>query len=454
MKKFLSALLAIIMLLSITACGSTTEAPAASEAPAEGSEPAPAESAEPDYSMYEVNEPVTITFWHNYSNEKRAAFLQEMCDKFHEENPLITVDLVLIGGYPVIAEQVAGALAAGGEGLPTLSTMNTPRLQPFAASEIIEPLDPYLEAYGLDRSEYYEGMMEAMTYSDGQLYGLPFGISAGCCIYNKTLLDELNLPFPETWEEFKVWCKDVTEATGKPAFGFAYDFNYLNTFFLNVTGIDPLGDGTVSALDDERVISFVKDVRELVENGYALYMGTSVNGAQEDQQAAFKIGEIAAYTDTSSGIANIMKVVDFEVGTAIGVTGTNEAPVSTVSGATLLVYADNDQLEKNAAVQFLLFLTNAENISRWSVETGMFAVRPACDLSAMYAQYPGAEGVFEHADRIVAKNPSTAMQKCMEAVAGVFGEYVKGNIAEADFDAQWANLKAEVDGMLADAAAG
>ena len=84
----------------------------------------------------------------------------------------------------------------------------------------------------------------------------------------------------------------------------------------------------------------------------------------------------------------------------------------------------------------------------------MFAVRPACDLSAMYEQYPGAEGVFEHADRIVAKNPSTAMQKCMEAVAGVFGEYVKGNISEADFDAQWANLKAEVDGMLADAAAG
>lgn len=454
MKKFVCALLAVLMLVSMTACGGKTEAPSAAdpaEAPAEA--PAAETPAEPDYSMYEVNEPVTITFWHNYSNEKRAAFLQEVADKFHEENPLITVDLVLIGGYPVIAEQVAGALAAG-EGLPTLSTMNTPRLQPYAASEIIEPLDPYLEAYGLDRSEYYEGMMQAMTYSDGQLYGLPFGISAPCCIYNKTLLDELGMPFPEKWEDFKVWCKDVTEATGKPAFGFAYDFNYLNTFFLNVTGIDPLGDGTVSALDDERVISFVKDVRELVQNGYALYMGTSVNNAQEDQQAAFKIGEIAAYTDTSSGIANIMKVVDFEVGTAIGVSGTDKEPITTVSGATTLVYADNDQQEKNAAVQFLLYLTNAENISKWAVDTGMFAVRPACDLSAMYEKFPGAEGVFENADKVMAKNPSTAMQKCMEEVAGVFGAYVKGDIAEADFDAQWATLKAEVDDMLADAANG
>ena len=449
MKKFLCALLAVIMLMGMTACGSKTEAPAT--APADS----PAEpAAEADSSMYEVTEPVTITFWHNYSNEKRAAFLQEVCDKFHEENPLITVDLVLIGGYPVLAEQIAGALAAGGEGLPALSTMNVPRLQPFAASEIIEPLDPYLEAYGLDRSEYYEGMMDAMTYSDGQLYGIPFGMSAGCCIYNKTLLDELNLPFPETWEDFKVWCKDVTEATGKPAFGFAYDFNYLNTFILNVAGIDPLGDGTVSALDDERIINFAKDVRELIANGYALYMGTSVNNAQEDQQAAFAMGEIAAYTDTSTGIGNIMNVVDFEVGTAIGVTGTDADPVSTVSGAALFVYADNDQIKKNAAVQFIIDLTNAENISKWATDTCMFAVRPSCDLSAMYEKYPGAEGVFDHADKIVAKNPSSAMQKCMEAVAGVFGEYVKGNIAEADFDAQWATLKDEVDGMLADAANG
>lgn len=452
MKNFLSALLAIVMLLSLTACGTKNETPAEVKGETISEESTVGESEATEPSPYEVTEPVTITFWHNYSNEERLKFLEDVCKQFHEENPLITVEPVLIGGYPVIAEQIAGALAAGGEGLPALSTINVPRIPPFAGSGILEPLDNYFEAYGLDRSEYHKGMLQAMVYSDGQTYGIPFGMSAPCCIYNQTLLDELGLPFPEKWDEFMVWCKEVTEATGKPAFSFAYDFNYMNTFFINVTGIDPLGDGKVSVLDDERIIRFAKDVRELVENGYAVYMGTSVNGAQADMQAAFKIGEIAAYTDTSSGIANIMKAVDFNVGCCIGVSGTEAEPTTTVSGATLIVFADKEQNEKNAAFQFMTYLTNAENGATWANMTAMFPVRPSCDLTPMYEKFPGSEGVFAHGDKVLPKNPSSAMQKCMEAVAGVFGEYVKGDIAEADFDARWATLKEEVDGMLADAA--
>jgi ABC-type glycerol-3-phosphate transport system substrate-binding protein len=226
----------------------------------------------------------------------------------------------------------------------------------------------------------------------------------------------------------------------------------MNTFFLNVAGIDPLGDGTVSALDDPRITSFVQDMRDLIDAGYCSYVGASVNNAQDDMMAAFSLGEIAAYTDTSSGIGSIIKKVDFEVGTAVGVSGTSADPVSTVSGACLVIYADHDQNTKNAAFQWATYLTNAENSSAWSVQTCMFPVRKSCDISAMYEKYPGAEGVFENADKIVGKNKSPAMQSAMETVAGVVGEYVKGNVAKSDFDSTWANLKKEVDGILADAA--
>ena len=69
----------------------------------------------------------------------------------------------------------------------------------------------------------------------------------------------------------------------------------------------------------------------------------------------------------------------------------------------------------------------------------------------MYEKYPGAEGVFDHSDKIVGKNKSPVMQAAMEVVAGAVGEYVKGNVPEANFDSMWENTKKEVDILLADA---
>ncbi|MDE6454681.1 MAG: hypothetical protein K2L38_01940, partial [Dysosmobacter sp.] len=60
-------------------------------------------------------------------------------------------------------------------------------------------------------------------------------------------------------------------------------------------------------------------------------------------------------------------------------------------------------------------------------------------------------GVFDHADKIIGKNKSPVMQAAMETVTGAVGEYVKGSVSEADFDAMWENTKKEIDILLADA---
>ena len=180
-------------------------------------------------------------------------------------------------------------------------------------------------------------------------------------------------------------------------------------------------------------------------------MCSSDLNAKDDQMAAFSLGEIAAYTDTSTSVGDIISKMDFEVGTAIGVSGTDAEPVTTVSGACLVIYEENDQNTKNAAFQWATYLTNAENSSAWTISTCMFPARESCEISAMYEEYPGAEGIFDHADRIVGKNKSPVMQAAMEVVASAVGEYVKGDVAEADFEAMWENTKKEVDILLADA---
>lgn len=457
MKKLVALLLAMVMVLSVIGCGGGNDDKETQKGGDTKVEETKADETptEPDYSKYEITDKITIQFWHNYSNEKRAQWLVDQATAYNDSQDKVTVEVVYIGGYPAIAEQVAGCMAAGGKGLPAMSTINVPRVLNFAGSGIIEDLDEYYAAWGLGEGYFLDGMLDGVSDAKGNISGVPFGISAGVCYYNATLLNELNLPFPETWEEFKTWAKAVTEKTGNPAFAFPYDFNYMNTFFLNVAGVDPLGDGTVSALDDPAIIKFVQELKELVDAGYCTWMGATVNEAADDMRAAFNSKLIAGFTDTSSGLMAVIKAADFEVGATIGVTGTDKPAKTTTSGASLIIYSANDQQVKNAAFDFAVFLSQADRHAKWASDTCMFPVTNA-ELSSnvlddLYAKYPGVKDVFDQSAAVVGKNKSTAMQACMEEVVGVLGQYLKGDISKDKFEAEWASLKKNVDLMLADA---
>ena len=468
-KRLIALLLVLVLLFGLVACSSSDDSTSGDQAndagtttPDDGAGDSTSggetsgedaeDAAEPDYSMYEVTEPVTIEFWYNYTNEDRINWLEKVIDEFNASQDLITVEGVYIGGYPVIAEQVAGALAAG-TGLPGLSTINYPRVLNFSGSGVAEPLNEYFAAAGSDSlDDYFEGMVDGLSSADGTIYGVPFGVSSGICIYNQTVLDEIGKPFPETWEEFKVWCKEVHEATGKIAFAFPYDFNYMNNFFINVTGIDPLGDGTVSVLDDPKILDFVYDMKELVDAGYCSWIGSAVNEAEDEQLESFVLGELIAYTHSSAGLVKAIDSADFEVNSAVGVTGTDKEPITTASGAALVIYAANDQIVKNAAFQFATYLTNAENSKEWAVDTCMYPVRKSVvesgALDELYAEYPGVKNVFDKAGQVVAKNKSPATQSCMETALDTLAQILKGNVD--DIEGAWATMKEEVDYMLAD----
>jgi len=403
-----------------------------------------------DYST--ITEPVTVEFWTNYSNKDRIQFLQNIVDNFNAANQMVKIEMKYIGGYPVIAEQVAGAMAAG-KGLPGLSFINIPRVLNFSASEIIEPLDPYFKANGVSIDDYYEGLIDSVSDKKGTIYGLPFGISAGTVIYNKTLLEEVGLPLPGTWAEFKVWCKNVYEKTGKIAFSFPYDFNYMNTMILNATGKDPLGNGEVSILEDPVFLNFTLEIKELVDKGYCVWTGTKVNDTAAEQTQLFAVGKLVAFTSTSSDIINSINKVTFEVGTMVGFSRSANIPaVTTSSGSALVIYSENSQNVKNASFKFAAYLTDVENIAKWAADTCMFPVKKSVEaqgkMDDLYAKYPGVMPVFKNVANIISKNKSTVMQQCMEMVVTSMGEIIRGNVNPAT---EWSLLKKKVDLALADA---
>lgn len=445
MKKFLALLLALTMVMSLVACGGSGS---------QGTD-APEETTQEetiDYSKYTVTEPVTIKMWHQYANEARLQWIADRTAEFNDTNGMgITVEAEYYGSYNDLATMIAGCVADGGKGLPGVVTINAPRVINFAYANIIEPLDNYLVALGdkVNMDDYLDAAMDAVTVKD-QIYGFPFGTSAGCIIYNKTICDANNLPMPTDWTEFKEWCKNIYEATGKVAFSFINDFNYMNNFLINCTGVDPAGDGYVSNLDQEVFKTFVKDVKELCDKGYCVFWEKA-----DDQMAAFGEQTLVAFTNTTNQITKCQKLADnnnFEIGTALGVTGTDKDPISTVSGAVLITFAQLSQNEKAAAAAYMAFMTNSENNLTWVIDTQMlpshYSTIQSAELATLYEKYPGFKEVFDQADNIISKNKTPNLQPALEIFVDQMAAYVNGSTSEDDFWNSWDTIVEEVNDSL------
>lgn len=383
LKKLVALLLAALMAMSTLAgCGNSSNTDTTTTAQTEttkadagtsATETTPAET-EPDYSMYEVTEPTTIQFWHN--GQMNYDFYCELADEFNKSQDMVTVEVVCPGSYDAIKEQLTAANVAG-TGLPGLACMNFPAVPNYYLSGVFEELTPYLAANGVSTDDILDGLMEQVTI-DGDISSMPWGPSAVTYYYNKTELAKHGLDkFPETWDELKVWVKDVTEATGKPAMTYgASDMNPLYGLLLNFGGdlLDP-DDPTKTALDNESLVTRLKELGELIKAGYIVWsLEKSAINAN-----AFIVGDTMVWTESCTNydsylesMAAIPAEQQFEIGMA-WVFG-DVSRYATVAGASLVMPANISQMEKNAAGKFLAFLMDPEVQARWAEFSGYILI--------------------------------------------------------------------------------
>lgn len=149
--------------------------------------------------------------------EGECGIITTMINKFSAQNPDIELssNVVAWPGYP----QLNAQMAAGDP--PDLVTMHTGLISDYAASDLIEPIGPYLVAAGLSPDALTDASRSAVSLN-GQLYGLPFDTHGGLFHINTKLFSKAGLMkggkpvLPTSPEEFLAQSKQFTERTGKP----------------------------------------------------------------------------------------------------------------------------------------------------------------------------------------------------------------------------------------------
>ena len=122
----------------------------------------------------------------------------------------------------------------------------------------------------------------------------------------------------------------------------------------------------------KNVVSWIK---ELNDKGYYTYTGVLEDWSGSD--AIFTEGNVMFHITSTADIDNIVEAAgeEFEVGTSfLPIADDAERTGVVVGGASVWIMKDHPE-EELAARDFILYMTNTENMESWHELTGYFPVR-------------------------------------------------------------------------------
>lgn len=183
--KLLTVCLSIIFVISLllSACSSTQPTGANGTKDTASNDKAKNESASGDGGK------VTLTYWNLFGggdgdnmNEMVKAFNNEYKDKI--EVKALTQDWGQY--YTKLQTAVSGGVS------PDVGISHTSKLSELVELGIIEPLDEYAKAGGVDWGGFNQNILNATVFS-GKHYALPLDAHPFILYYNKKILKEMNL---------------------------------------------------------------------------------------------------------------------------------------------------------------------------------------------------------------------------------------------------------------------
>ncbi|MBE5857488.1 MAG: sugar ABC transporter substrate-binding protein [Lachnospiraceae bacterium] len=309
-KKILAVLLSAVTALSVIACGGNTAAtsePAAAE-PAPKEEPAATvEEAEPTSIGSSVEGELTVTIW----DEGQRPGLQQIVDEWSAQSGVkATIQVVDWNNYWTLLE----AGATGGE-LPDVFWMHSNVAQKYMENDLLLDLTDRIAASDkIDLNNYYQGIVN-LYQSNGKQYAVPKDIDTIALWYNKTIFDEMGVPYPDdtwTWADFK---ENAKKLTNENHWGYAIapgnnQEGYYNTIY-SMGGYVISDDKKKSGMDDPKSIEAVKLFTDMVAEGSCPDLATVSETAPNELLCAGKVAMsingswmLAGYRDNEYAAAN------------------------------------------------------------------------------------------------------------------------------------------------------
>lgn len=362
-----------------------------------------------------------IEFWHAFGDEARSGWIEERAAEWNAEHPDFEVVPASKGSY---RETLNAAILAARQGNPPhIVQIFEVGTQLALDSGLFVPVGNIGE---FDTSDYIPAVLDYYTIGD-TIHSIPYNSSNPILYLNKDLMAEAGIEeAPQTYSEMLAACGKV-EAADIEATCWSMS---LNSWFFEQWMAEqgaPLvnndngrsGRATEVLLTSDAALNIVNWWKEMNDKGYYVYTGTLEDWSGSD--AIFTEGQAVFHITSTADIGNNFEAVGdkFEMGTALlPVPDDSGRHGVIVGGGSVWVMKDHPQDELEAARDFILYMTNTENMVSWHKLTGYFPVRQS-SVDALQA-----EGWFEsHPLYEVAFNQMLETQPGPATAGAVFGPF-------------------------------
>ena len=384
MKKIVSMLLLLVMLLSVCSFASAEAAPA-----------------------YDGSE-VTITFYHTMGSNLTGV-LDAYIEEFNKLYPNIHVEYTTVGSYDDVRDQVSTEITVGTQ--PNIAYCYPDHVALYNLAKAVQTLDKYIdsdaevtradgttEILGLtaeQKADFIEGYYnEGLQFGDGKMYTMPLSKSTEVLYYNKTFFDANGITVPTTWDELEEVCKQIVEIDPM-SIPLGYDSE--GNWFITMT--EQLGTPYTSAQGNHFLFNtpenqaFVKNFREWYQEGYlttAKLYGAYTSGlftSTSEIRSYMSIGSSAGATYQRPAKGDDGSY-PFEVGIATIPQANPDNRKVISQGPSLCIFKKANEQEVIASWLFVKFLTtNVDFQAEFSMASGYVPVIKSVNDNPVYAEF-------------------------------------------------------------------
>jgi lactose/L-arabinose transport system substrate-binding protein len=341
MKKLLSLMLAMVMVLSLAACGQAEEpeTPAATKAAEEGAKETEASAEE---------QTVTVWAWDPNFN---IAIMQKAADTYMAANPNVKFEIVDMAKGD-LEQKLHTNLASGvTDDLPDIVL-----IEDYNAQKYLHAYPGSFESLSgsINHADFAPYKVELMSV-DGQVYGVPFDSGVSGLFYRSDLLEQAGLSMDDvqdiTWDEYIEIGQKVYDATGVYWNGYDPNDGGLMRIMLNGSGqwyFD--ADGNPTMAGNAALEESVRVYRDIMNADF-----TKKTSGWGEWVGGINSGEVATIT-TGVWIMGSVKAGEGQEGLwAVAptpkLTVDGAVNASNLGGSSWYVLASSE--EKAAAVDFL-----------------------------------------------------------------------------------------------------
>ncbi|MFD0713598.1 ABC transporter substrate-binding protein [Paenibacillus sp. GCM10027626] len=236
----------------------------------------------------------------------------------------------------------------------------------FLDTGIIEPLDSYIKSNNVDVSGY--GPLYDEMKINGQIFSLPYRKSTWILYYNKTLFDQMKVPYPKddmTWAEFRELAKQMTKGEGADKIYGAFLQPWAQTWYLQAVqhgasvidkDLSPFKDALQFRMDMEKDGSIMSWSEQITTSAH--------------YNAAFQKGNVAMNLIGDWHVAQLRtaeeeKKIDFDWD-IVPVPHPEGVPAGTSMATPVSIMINSKSKHKEAAFKLLEYMTGPKGAKQFA----------------------------------------------------------------------------------------